>query len=836
MLIFDVANATFIYCDAPAGALFRLPDDLPVSRLMAFLAHLPVEKSLSLPEANLASAIYQTLKLKQLYVTVLVGAKQTQQRISAQMENIQFQGRNYVKIQAQQLPENNVANAFTAVQSKRWDREKLYSLLFEQAKVGVVLRDFNTGEIFEVNDRYLALIGLERSDVGNFTFKAISHPEDQQKQDQLEAKMKAGLLREFSIEKRYLKKDGTSVWALETCSAIWLPGEAPKQIIAIAQDINQSKKIELALRFVADKQWTEDGNDFLLGLCHHLRDLLYVSTALIAIPELSDDRTLKIMAISSASADENPLSTLELSKDIWQTDSATPFIQGNCQGVKIAGSRQTYQQTAGVWLYNRESQRHGLILLLHQGPFTQTTIMTALLTVLSTSVESELVRRRSEQLIWRQANYDILTNVPNRRLLNDRLHHEIQLAKRQNTKTALLFLDLDNFKEINDSLGHHTGDKLLKMVATRIRSCVREVDTVARFGGDEFAILVSNVRRNDYLVTVAQKILNELSLPFQIAEHRLITSCSIGITVYPDDSASAEDIVTHADQAMYLAKSNGKNRYSFFTLALNETVQRRAKLTRDLHQALSRHELYLEYQPIFDMTLQRFTKAEALLRWQHPELGRINPDEFIKIAEETGLIHKIGDWVFESVVAVAKSLRQILDADFQISLNKSPVQFRQQVASRSHQIWCDIIAYHQLDGDAIIVEMTESTFIEDSQEVMVSLKMLRECGMQTAIDDFGTGHSAMAYLRRYEIDYLKIDKEFVQSMSANSKDYMLCHAITVMAHNLGMSVVAEGVETQEQLNLLHMAGADYVQGYLLSRPVSLEALSALVQQTQQTAV
>jgi diguanylate cyclase (GGDEF)-like protein/PAS domain S-box-containing protein len=426
-------------------------------------------------------------------------------------------------------------------------------------------------------------------------------------------------------------------------------------------------------------------------------------------------------------------------------------------------------------------------------------------------------RKQSEEQIWRQANFDPLTGLPNRRMFRDRLELEIKKAHRMGQLFALLFVDLDRFKEINDTLGHDMGDNLLKETARRLQSCVRESDTVARLGGDEFTIILSELDCIEVSESIAKNLLKKLSAPFSLDGELAYVSASIGITFYPNDSTDLSQLQKNADQAMYAAKNQGRNNYRFFTQALQDALEARAAMLGDLRTALANAQFLLCYQPIIDLLSGEVRKAEALLRWHHPKRGLINPAEFIPLAEETGLIREIGDWVFETAARQVQNWRATIHPEFQISVNKSPVQF--QSAEHAPEDWFNYLHRLGLSGQSIVVEITEGLLLDANLSVHNHLMAFRDAGMQVAIDDFGTGYSALSYLKKFDIDYLKIDQSFVRNLSANSNDYVLCEAIIVMAHKLGLKVIAEGVETEQQRDLLSAIGCDYGQGYLFAKPL-----------------
>ena len=437
-------------------------------------------------------------------------------------------------------------------------------------------------------------------------------------------------------------------------------------------------------------------------------------------------------------------------------------------------------------------------------------------------------RKHSETLIWQQANFDALTGLPNRRMLRDRLEQEIKKSRRDGRQLAILFIDLDQFKEVNDTLGHDKGDLLLIEAARRVRGCVRETDTVARMGGDEFTVVLSELSDCACTERITHKILEAMTAVFQLGDEQVFLSASIGITMYPTDATEFENLLKNADQALYVAKAAGRNRFSFFTPALQEAAQTRARLTNDLREGLARDQFFMVYQPIVELGTGAVYKAEALIRWQHPTRGLISPAAFISIAEASGLIIDIGNWVFMQAANQAKSWRASLHPNFQISINKSPVQFHH--VSAAHGAWLDHLKALGLPGAAIAVEITEGLLLDANDAVTQKLLELRDAGMQVSLDDFGTGYSSLSYLQRFEIDYIKIDQSFVRHLVAGSTDLALCKAIIVMAHELGMKVIAEGIETTGQRDLLVAAGCDYGQGYLFARPMPAKDFEAFVAQ------
>lgn len=434
-------------------------------------------------------------------------------------------------------------------------------------------------------------------------------------------------------------------------------------------------------------------------------------------------------------------------------------------------------------------------------------------------------QKKNEEIIWQQANFDPLTHLPNRSMFHERLKREILQSDRSGHKFALIYLDLDRFKEINDTLGHDIGDRLLKDAAGRISSCVRESDTVARLGGDEFSVILGCIPDPNNTERVAEQILERLAEPFCIGDEIIYISGSIGITIYPDDGTSEETLLKNADQAMFAVKHKGKNSFQYFTPFMQEAANIRLRISRDLHTALAENQFLVYFQPIIDLSTGCIHKAEALIRWQHPAIGMVSPATFIPIAEETGMISSIGDWVFKESVKYAKKCRQ-LNPGFQISVNKSPVQFRDRPGCID---WFKYLGEVDFDGQGLVVEITEGLLADSN--INEKLLAFRDAGIQVSLDDFGTGYSSLSYLKKFDIDYLKIDQSFTKNLnpdSEGSEDMALSEAIIVMAHKLGIKVIAEGIETQYQRDVLTEVGCDFGQGYLFAKPIPAEEFEKLL--------
>lgn len=450
------------------------------------------------------------------------------------------------------------------------------------------------------------------------------------------------------------------------------------------------------------------------------------------------------------------------------------------------------------------------------------------------AVFSDITRlKQSEARMEQLAHYDALTHLPNRLLLKSRIEHAIERARRRrDEKVAILFLDLDHFKVVNDSLGHMAGDELLRQVARRLKDTLREDDTIARLGGDEFVILLEGVTDINDLSGVAQNIIEAVKTPFDLPDsqieaesHEAVVGTSIGISIYPDDSQDIEKLFTFADSAMYKAKQNGRSTYAFYTESITEQADKRFRLSSQLAKSIDKNELQLYFQPQLDMQTLQITGAEALIRWNHPKEGLLGPFAFIGIAEETGFIHEISKWV---IAQGCQQLRRWQDHGYNLSLalNISPRDFRYD--DFYDQVKLNL-EENGVRAAALELELTENGLMETSGNILELLQQLKTLGISLAVDDFGTGHSSIAYLKHFPVDKLKIDRSFIKDIDVDDADKMITETIIDMARNFDLKVVAEGVETEEQQNLLRELECDVAQGFLYSKPLPLAEFEALLE-------
>ena len=434
--------------------------------------------------------------------------------------------------------------------------------------------------------------------------------------------------------------------------------------------------------------------------------------------------------------------------------------------------------------------------------------------------------KRAKETIERQASFDALTGLPNRNLIMDRLGQMLSSSRRGGRLFAVMFMDLDHFKAVNDALGHAAGDELLVRVAHRIRDALRECDSVGRMGGDEFIVLLNDISSAQDIVPIASKILAEVSRPLVVAERTLQTAASIGVTVYPMDGDSVETLLKNADSAMYEAKKNGRNNYCFFTHKMQDEANRRHWIDSELALALRQGHMELHYQPIVRIDTHAIVGAEALLRWNHPTKGNIPPDIFIPIAEQNGMIGKLTDWALDRGIADWKSSSQSIDHTQSLSFNLSSALF----VARDHveKVLLRLRECSLVDQLPLTVEITESLKLSDNHEYVELLRSLRRSGCRIAIDDFGTGYSSLSYLKRMPVDIIKIDKSFVRDIATDPADAAMIRAMLQMANAFGLETVAEGVETAEQLAFLRANGCTYAQGYHFGKAVPLSDFSRMV--------
>lgn len=668
------------------------------------------------------------------------------------------------------------------------DSETRFQATFEQAPVGIAMVAPD-GRWLRVNRQLCDMLGYGHDELLQKTFQDITYPEDLAADLSLVQQMLEGTLMNYDLEKRYICKDGTLIWINLSVSLIRNQDNSPDYFISIVENITQRKQAERELQLAATV-YRAIGEAIMV--CDRNKTIIAANPAFTELTGYYEQEVIgkKSNLLKSGHHDR------QFYRHMWEMIDKTGHWQGEIWNRRKNGEIYLEWLTIST-VYDTHGQIQQYVAM-----FSDIT-----------------EKKQAEQTIWQQANFDPLTGLPNRNMFHERLRQEIKRAERDGELFALMFLDLDFFKEINDTLGHDNGDLLLQETAARLKECVREMDTISRLGGDEFTIIAVNLDRNAIIVEhIAQRIVTRLAEPFTLGEEIVHISTSVGISIYPNDTRNEIELIKNADQAMYAAKHEGRNRHNYFTFELQQAATTRLHLINDLHKAVEEQQFTLYYQPIVDLKNNQIYKAEALIRWQHPQRGLVSPMEFISLTEETGLINRIGDWAFRTVIQQLSQWRQTLHPDFQISINKSPVQFRNE-SNNCNSLWIDELLHANLSGQSIVIEITEGLLMESNQNIANKLLDFRDAGIQVAIDDFGTGYSSLAYLKKFDIDYLKIDQSFTKGLADNSNDFVLCEAIITMAHKLGLKVIAEGVETKEQYQLLVKMGCDYGQGYWFSKPL-----------------
>ncbi|ABI40697.1 diguanylate cyclase/phosphodiesterase with PAS/PAC sensor(s) [Shewanella sp. MR-4] len=624
-----------------------------------------------------------------------------------------------------------------------------------------------------------------------------AHPEDRERFKQVLTEHLLGRSPFFEVEYRIEHSPGNWLWILERGKVVETNAQAqPVRMTGTTRNITSRKLIENEL--VLSSQVLNSMNEAVVvaGLDYRIRSVNPAFSAITGYSERQiSDKYLIHLAYSRQ-----------------QRDLFNGIEQQLLRHKHWAGE---------IWIRNKA--RKAILVWLEINQVIDVKGETSHFVAVFTDITE---RKKAEEDLRFLASFDTLTGLPNRTLFQDRLNHAISQAHRSNNIVALLFLDLDRFKHINDSMGHHIGDLLLKAVAHRLQSAVREGDTVARLGGDEFTIILEGVAKTKAATLISEKVLKAFQAPFLLDDKSLTISTSIGISLYPNDAEDVDSLIKFADTAMYHAKALGRNNFQFYTNKLNEMATRHVQLEAGLKQAISRNELSLVYQPKFCLRNGSLTGLEALLRWHHSELGPISPTEFIPLAEETGIINQIGHWVINHACQQLAEWNELGLGDISMAVNLSARQLKADIISTIEVA----LAVSGLPAKALELELTESMIMGNPQESVNILSKLKALGLTIAVDDFGTGYSSLSYLKRFPIDTLKIDREFVRDITNDPDDAAITSAIIALAHSLELNVVAEGVETQEQLNFLALQGCDQVQGFLLSKPLSAQDCLALLQQ------
>ena len=690
--------------------------------------------------------------------------------------------------------------------------EDRYRASFDQAAVGILHTSLQ-GRILKCNQSFAGIVGYTPEELVGSNFQEITPPEDRNSGQSAAVHLLSGEQSSVSFEKRYLRKDGSLTWVMLTISIQHDDKGQPVFFLTLVQDINARKQAEALLA---------EAQEALRLSEERYRTAFQMSLDAINLSRLSDGTYVdcnKAFLDTTGYAREEVIGHSSLELNIWENladrDTLVEMLhqQGVCRNFEARFRKKNGEKLWGLMSAS--------VIELEGAPC-----------ILSIARDISEVKTAQDE-IRHLAFYDPLTELPNRRLLLERLRQTVTASKRSGRQRALLFIDLDNFKNLNDTLGHAVGDLLLKEVGERLTGCIRAVDTAARVGGDEFVVILEDLGKTSEEAaaragSVAEKILSSITQPYVLAGHECRSTASMGITVFGDRNESSSAILQQADIAMYQAKAAGREAIRFFAPELQSAVNARAALEGELRQGIRNREFALWYQPQVDRG--RVVGAEALLRWNHPRRGILCPAEFIALAEETGLIVPLGNQVLEDACRqLARWAQRPEMAALSVAVNVSPRQFRQaDFAER-------VLAVLEITGanpKSLELEITESLLVEDLEETIAIMNALRARGLRFSLDDFGTGYSSLAYLKRLPLDQLKIDGSFVRDMLGDATSRAIAHAIIWLSREMNLPLLAEGVETEEQRAWLADLGCHTYQGYLFSRPVPVRQFELLLEEAR----
>jgi diguanylate cyclase (GGDEF)-like protein/PAS domain S-box-containing protein len=716
-----------------------------------------------------------------------------------------------------QHPQRGAVWTIEDVTEQRRAEEELQRVLAEQqalidnVSVGIAFR--RNRKTVRCNRRYEEMFGYAPGEAAGSSTRDIYFTEEEfQQAGRVYRELDEGSMH---VREQWLRrKDGAGFWCRLTGRAVQ-PGDPDKGYVWLLTDITQERAAEERVqRALAEQELILDNaavgiafvrNRFIQRCNRFLEDMVGAgpgelvgqSTAVLFPSEKEWEEAGKRSYGATA-----PGGTYENEVAFRRRDGST-FI------CRARGRRTDAGEDEQEWIWSYED-----VTAEYQARELAAASRDALeRAVAERTVELQEANARAQHL----ADHDALTGLPNRRLLEDRLKQALALSYRNRKQTAVMFVDLDRFKTINDSLGHAVGDVLLKKVASRLVKQLRVGDTICRIGGDEFMVVLPEVKRSSHVAQVAQKIIDQLSQPEMVEERELTVTPSIGIAVFPDDGRDAETLIRNADAAMYHAKEMGRANYQFFTEQMNLLAARRLALEGDLRRSLGRDEMRLHYQPIVDTVSAKVVAHEALLRWQHPVRGLLSPEEFIQAAEETGLILKIGEWVLREACMWATFIG--VERKLLMNVNLSARQFNDP---KLPQLVSIALRESGLPSELLELEITESTAMQQTDATLNTLKKLKDLGVSIAIDDFGTGYSSLAYLKRFPVDKLKIDRSFVADIVKMKEQRAIVEAIVALAHALDLKVIAEGVENEAQRKFLRGCGCEYIQGYATGKPADAD--------------
>lgn len=693
---------------------------------------------------------------------------------------------------------SQLAKQFNKMLDRLAQREEQLTSFYKSDLIGLTITSPEKGWI-RINNHLCKMLEYSEQELLSMTWPQLTHPDDLAADNEQFVLLLANDIQHYSIEKRFISRTGKIIPTITSVQCIRQPNGQVDYVTAMVQNITERKQAEDALRIAAIAFESQEGK----VVTDADNVILRVNKAFTTITGYDAEEVIG----------HNPRILSSGRYDAAFYDAMWKAIN-----------------TSGYWegeLWNK--RKNGAVF---PEKLTITTVKNSagIVTNYVATIDDITLSKQAEQEIEELAYYDPLTHLPNRRLMSDRIQHAIAVSARSGKEGALLFLDLDHFKTINDTLGHDMGDLLLQQVAERLKGNIREGDTVSRFGGDEFVVLLEGLSAQPIEAAtqaehIANKILLSINKPYQLASHNYTSSTSIGITLFDDHQSKMEELLKQADIALYQAKDDGRNALCFFDPQMQENINVRVKLEQELNQAIEQQQFQLYYQIQVD-DYQSPLGAEVLIRWLHPERGFVSPFDFIPLAEQNGTILAIGQWVLDTACTQLAIWQQdALTQELTLSVNVSAKQFRQ--AGFISQVMMTI-QQHDINPARLKLELTEGLLLTDIEDTIAKMTTLAEIGIQFSLDDFGTGYSSLQYLKKLPLYQLKIDKSFVDTLVTDANDQAIVRTIVAMAHSLGLSVIAEGVETKEQQQRLLTEGCTHYQGYLFGKPMPIDEFEALL--------
>ncbi len=724
-------------------------------------------------------------------VTKLVTAQNRELHVELSLRHIEIDNELCVMSICRDITEQVMA------QEALRDSQAKFARVFTHSPDGIVILRQRDGTVLDINEAMATAAGYRRSELLDRRLADLPIFANSDQAHDVE-KLLSQEGSQANLEISFRAKSGVEVPVLMSATSMELGSE--QCTLCIARDVREQRKTEERLR-ESEERFRGTFENAPIGILLADTDGRIFHANLFAA---------ELLAYRQDKLPGTHLAKLVPEEDrIYLKESLDRLIHG-VESTSRAERRMVCNDGTEIWtnfhvVAQRASEDHSTYLIVQIADITE--------------------MKNSQKRMERLAFYDTLTNLANRTLFHERLLHAIDHAQRRNSCAALMYLDLDQFKRVNDTLGHEAGDKLLREVATRLKECVRKEDTVGRNGGDEFTVLLYDIKTPNDAGNVAEKILQRLRMPIDLNGHPLVVTTSIGITIIPNDGTVPNELMKNADLAMYRAKERGRNNFQFYSDEMNSNATNRLRMEYEIRSALENNEFELYYQPKVRMTDQRIVGMECLIRWDHPTRGLIGPHEFIEVAEETGAIIDIGSWVIRAACEAGRALSEINGMPIYTAVNISPRQFRDPNLVQTIQ---RALRQTKLNPNFLELEITETMLMQDIDVALATLNRLADLGLRFAIDDFGTGYSSLNYLKKFPINTVKVDRSFIMDIPHNPDDMEISAAVIAMAHRLNMEVVAEGVETEEQLRFLQRQQCDYGQGYLFAKPVPYDAFRALL--------